>query len=244
MTKFMSIIFVSAMALTAHAADQTDAKYYQLSKVKVTDVTAQYAQKGHMAQAGLLESCDPAKKKIVTMTSDSPVDVNPLDTIGVIVDQVINIGKKIWAILDAGRPVVNITTYTANALPQGLTCWADLTGWNIPQSKVYRVTYENGFGADVVDFAYRVTYTAGGSLNGKGKYLTNATIMPADVAVSWGFTLNAQAEVPSVFNTGSKEDPVAGMQMLMKWQVKTVIDDVQQAESFYVGGDNTLKHME
>jgi hypothetical protein len=69
-------------------------------------------------------------------------------------------------------------------------------------------------------------------------------MMPADVKVSWGFNLNAQAEVPSVFNTGTKEAPVAGMQMLMKWQVKTVVNDLQQAESFYIGGDNTLKHLE
>ncbi|MBC7370000.1 MAG: hypothetical protein H7326_00440, partial [Bdellovibrionaceae bacterium] len=164
--------------------------------------------------------------------------------IEVTVDRIINIGKKIWGIMDAGRPVINVASYTANALPMGLTCWSDLAGWNVPESKVYRVTYENGFGADVVRFAYRVTYTAGGNLKGVGKYLTNATIAPADVHVSWGFNLNATGEVPSVFNTGTKEQPVAGMQMLMKWQVKSVVTELQNTEMFYVGGNNTLKHLE
>jgi hypothetical protein len=97
---------------------------------------------------------------------------------------------------------------------------------------------------NVVDFAYRVVFTAGGSLNGQGKYITNATIMPADMNVSWGFTFNANAEVPSVFNTGSSGQPVAGMQLLMKWSVDTVMSHIEQAETFYVGGDNTMKHLE
>lgn len=253
MTKILSLVFVSALALNAQAADQTqDAKYYQLTKVRVTDVTEQYAgQVREFAQAGLYENCNAQQKPTGNMV---PMDAvtNPvsgaldpiIDQIGVTIDKIVNLGQKVWNIIELGRPVVNVNSYTANALPAGVQCWSDLTGWQIPQSKVYRVQYENGFGMNVVDFAYRVTFTAGGSLNGQGKYITNATIMPANMNVSWGFNFNASAEVPSVFNTGTKESPVAGMQLLMKWNIKTVMNDVQQAETFYVGGDNTLKHME
>ncbi len=245
MSKFVSIILLSIAAFTAHASDNVDPKYFQLTKVRVFDVSSQYeAQSQNLAQAGLLESCDSSQKTLVGVTSDQTSNADPLSAIEVVVDRIINIGKKLWAILDAGRPVVNIKTYTANALPQGLTCWSDLTGWNVPKSKVYKVAYENAYGAEVVTFAYRVSFTAGGSLNGQGKYLTNATIMPADIDVSWGFSLDAQAEVPSVFNTGTKEAPVAGMQMLMKWQVKSVMSHLEQAETFYVGGNNLLKHLE
>lgn len=245
MSKFVSMIILSLAAFTAHASDKVDSKYFELTKVRVFDVSSHYeSQSQNLAQAGLLESCDSAQKSLVAVTSDQKLDTDPLSVIEVVVDRIINIGKKLWAILDAGRPVVNVKTYTANALPQGLTCWSDLTGWNVPKSKVYKVVYENAYGADVVTFAYRVSFTAGGSLNGQGKYITNATIMPADIDVSWGFSLDAQAEVPSVFNTGTKESPVAGMQMLMKWQVKSVMSDLQQAETFYVGGNNVLKHLE
>jgi len=248
MTKILSLVFVSALALNAQAADK-DAKYYQLTKVKVTDVTEQYAAQSHqLAQVGLYEDCNPSQKpnsvKPFDSTTEPGIGLDPLDQVNIIIDKIVNIGKKVWGLIETGRPVVNVTTYTANALPAGLQCWSDLAGWQIPQSKVYRVQYENGFGANVVDFAYRVTFTAGGSLNGQGKYITNATIAPADLNVSWGFNLTANAEVPSVFNTGTKEAPVAGMQMLMKWNIKTVVSHVEQAETFYVGGDNVMKHLE
>jgi hypothetical protein len=247
MTKFALMIVASAFAFNAFAevTNTTDNRYFQLSKVKTEDVTAQYANQASIqAQAGLVENCSQAQKPLVSITTDAAGDVNPLDVIEVTVDRIINIGKKLWAILEAGRPAVNVQSYTANALPQGLTCWSDLAGWNVPESKVYKVTYKNGFGVDVVTFSYRVTYTAGGNLNGVGKYLTNATIQPADLHVGWGFNLNAQAEVPSVFNTGTKEQPVAGMQMLMKWKVDSVVSNNQSTETFYVGGDNTMKHLE
>jgi hypothetical protein len=246
MKKLAFVILASAVAFNAQAANQTDSKYFQLTKVKITDVTEKYnKQPNLLAQAGLVENCQQSEKPLVALTTDDTGGiVNPLDAVEVIVDRIINIGKKVWAIMEAGRPVVNVKTYTANALPAGLTCWSDLTGWSVPQSKVYQVTYENGFGMDVVTFDYRVGFTAGGSLNGQGKYLTNATINPPKINVSWGFNLDAQAEVPSVFNTGTKEAPVAGMQMLMKWQVKSVVSHVEQAENFYIGGDNSLKHLE
>ena len=247
MTKILPLVFVSALALNAQAADK-DAKYYTLAKVKMTDVTEQYAAKNHqLAQAGLYEDCNAnqAPNNVKPFDNTVPgISLDPIDQANIILDKIVNLGKKVWALVETGRPVVNITTYTANALPAGLQCWSDLAGWQIPQSKVYRVQYENAYGMNVVDFAYRVTFTAGGNLNGHGKFLTNATIAPADLNVSWGFNITANAEVPSVFNMGTKEDPVAGMQMLMKWNIKTVMSHVEQAETFYVGGDNTMKHLE
>lgn len=171
-------------------------------------------------------------------------DAISLDEANIFLDVIINMGQKIWNIVEAGRPVVNIRTDMANALPQGLFCWAHLSGWTPTQSKVYRVTYENLYGIEVVDFAFRVVYTTGGNLNGKGKYITNTTVIPAMLNVAWGYTFNALTEVPTVFNSGTKEDPVAGMQLNIKWQINTVLLHNEQTEVFYVGGDGALKHLE
>lgn len=224
----------------ASSAFATDKAYYEIKNVKVTDVTEEYARAGllNVSPTGLNQDCDAADKKI---NIENPTD--PLKDIEVIVDQIINIGKKIFAIVEAGRPVVNLKIDNANALPKGLTCWSDLAGWNAPQSKVYNVRYQNGFGMNVVDFTYRVLYTAGGSFNGVGKYITNATFQPANVSVAWGFNFNANASIPSVFNTGSKNDPVAGMQMNMEWKVTNVISHEQGAESFYVNGENKMEKL-
>src|SRR5437868_4854693 len=141
MTKILSLVFVTALAINAQAADKNDAKYFELTKVKMTDVTEQYSQNRNFAQAGLYEDCNTAQSSnnMVPLDATSPglgLALDPIDQASIIVDKIINLGKKVWAIVETGRPVVSVQTVTANALPQGLTCWSDLTGWQIPQSKV------------------------------------------------------------------------------------------------------------
>ncbi|UXR65147.1 hypothetical protein EZJ49_02655 [Bdellovibrio bacteriovorus] len=236
-----------AAALTlgmASSAFATDKAYFEIKKVTVRDVTEQYPQMDTFAKGanGLSQDCNSQRPLRVKFAGENEIanEVNPLNAIELIVDQIINIGKKIFAVINAGKSVVNLKMDTANALPAGLTCWSDLHGWNIPQSKVYNVVYENGFGMAVVDFSYRVTYTAGGSADGVGKYITNATFMPANLSVAWGFNFDATAVIPSVFNTGSKRDPVAGMQMNMEWKATSPMAYEQATESYFVSGENKL----
>ena len=188
------------------------------------------------------EDCD---NRSTLMSAEDPVNpIEAIDMADVILDKIINLGKKMWAVVELGRPVVNVKTDTANALPQGLFCWSDLDGWSPTQSKTYQITYENWYGQKVVDFAFRVLYTTGGSYKGRGRYITNTTIIPAVVDVMWGYTFSAETEVPTVINAGTKEDPVAGMHLNMKWSVKTVMKTDIRTESFYVGGDGSFKHLD
>lgn len=155
----------------------------------------------------------------------------------VVLDRVINIGKKVWAIIEANRPVVNIQTDSANALPEGARAWQNLSGWSAPQSRVYRVTYKNLFGVTVVGFSYRVLFTPGGNVNGKGRYLTQVAILPAALDVAWGYSFDMNAAVPSVTNAGSAENPVGAAQLLLSWKVSTPLKHSQNTQSFYVQGD-------
>lgn len=236
-----------AFALTtglATSALAMDKAYFQIKDVVVTEVTDQYPTMQPMAQAGLAEDCSTQRPLKILRTGDQLMSANPLDVIELVVDQVINIGKKMFAVVQEGRSVVNVNLDTANALPKGLTCWSDLSGWNVPQSKVYNVQYVNGFDIVVVDFSYRVTFTAGGSADGVGQYITNATIMPANLSVAWGFNFDANAAIPSVFNTGSKQEPVAGMQMNMAWKVTNAFSHEQATETFFLSGDNMMKKLD
>ena len=237
------VVLALTVGMTS-SAFAVDKAYFQIKNVKVTDVTEQYSQAPVLAAMnGLNQDCNAFGMSPMGQKGQVANDPNPLNAVELILDQIINIGKKIFNVINNGRPVVNIKLDTANALPKGLTCWSDLANWNIPQSKVYNVQYENGFGMTVVDFSYRVTYTAGGSADGVGKYITNATFMPANVSVAWGFQFDANAAIPSVFNTGSKNNPVAGMQMNMEWKVTSPVSYEQGTETYFVSGENKLVEM-
>ncbi len=216
------------------------AKYYQFGRPVIQEVTS-----GPLADyqplATDFAACNASQAGVL---GDALDPLNPIDRAHIWLDKIINIGKKAWSVVELGRPVVNIAIDSANALPQGIGCWNHLTGWSVPQSKTYKVSYVNGFNSEVVSFAFRVIYTAGGSFNGAGRYISNATVVPAQLNVAWGYTFNATTVVPNVFNSGTLEQPIAGMQLNLNWSVDTVVKHVQQAESFYIGGDGAFKRME
>lgn len=152
-------------------------------------------------------------------------------------DEVVALGEKVWKIVEAGKPVVTVQTPEASALPRGLACWADLSGWQAPQTKAYEVVYKNGFGMDVVKFRFRLQFTAGGGHDGIGKYLANVTVMPAELNVMWGYTFDAQVEVEQAINVGSSQNPIAGLELNLKWDVKTVVQESVNSFHFFVQGD-------
>jgi len=243
----MKILILAAVLGVTTVAQAADDRHYQIKKVYVRQV--QDTQKSLVARQAIdnftqgCEAAQPGDPNIGPINPNIPGPQNPIDIIDVIVDKIINIGKKIWAIVDAGRPVVNIKVDTANALPAGVRCWDELEGWNAPQSHLYQVDYENGFGSIVVSYGFRVSFISGGSYKGKGQYITLASVTPANVDVSWGFKLDAVATVPMVFNQGSKQDPLAGMQLVMDWKVESPLTQIRRAENFFVNGKGQFQKL-
>ena len=228
----LSLVAGSAFASSALVGTSSDS-YFQIGSVTVqeakTDISALNLDLTNMSDC--------------TQAAPLADETGVLDDVGVSLDKIINIGKKVWDIVAKGKPVVSLKTDVAHALPAGVTCWRDLTNWSMPQAKTYEVSYKNVYGFEVVHFSYRVVYTSGGSFKNTGKYLTQATIMPANVYVAWGFQLDALAEVPLVMNMGSVESPVAGMQLDMKWKVTSPLAESQMTESYAISGDGTFKSL-
>ena len=243
---FGALLVLATGLLAAKANAAVDPRQYEIKRIVIKEIHDVDHNK-FMADKidNFTEGCKAQNSTNTTpppiSNNDNPID--PIDAIDVIIDKIINIGKKIWAIVDAGRPVVNVKVDTANALPAGVHCWDELENWQAPTSKLYQVVYENGFGASVVTYAFRVSFISGGSYHGQGKYITLATVQPANIEVSWGFRFDAVATVPMVFNQGTKTDPLAGMQLAMNWKVSSPLQEIQRAENFFVNGQGVLQKL-
>lgn len=245
----MKKVFVAAMlvAVATPAFAEPVNPYYDIKKVEFIEIddkesVVDYNNIGNFADCNSNGNVNTNPQPGPLTPGLDPND--PLAIIEIFVDRIINIGKKIWAVVEAGRPRVNLKTDVAHALPKGLFCWTDLNGWQMPKSKTYAVKYTNGFGASVVDFSFRVVYTHGGSYKGAGSFITNAAVMPVKVNVAWGYTFNANAEVPIVFNRGTAEDPLAGMQLNINWNVQTAVKYSEQTEMFAIGGDGAFQQLQ
>ena len=165
----------------------------------------------------------------------SPIN-STLDSAELIVDKVINIGQKIWNVVEKGKPVANYSSASANALPENATRWNQLENWNNPKSKVFSVVYKNAYGIEVIRFTYRIMLLYGGSAGGVGKYIGYANVEPLEMTTAYMYTFNAKAEVKAVYNMGTKQNPLAGMILNINWTVETVLKKSTMTYTYTLDG--------
>jgi hypothetical protein len=159
-------------------------------------------------------------------------------------NDIVAFGEKLWKLVEAGRPVVSFRTPLVHALPSNIRCWADLVGWHAPKSSLWEIRYRNGFGAEVVKFRYRLVYSYGGGQDGQGRYLANVTVVPAELNVAWGFKFDAEVNVGRAINTGTRQNPLAGLQIQVRWNIKSVVKEGIQTENYFVQGDGSLQRLQ
>lgn len=176
------------------------------------------------------------------------VPANPIDEIAMYVDGLIALGKKIWPIIEAGRPVINTNGLipSLSVLPQidgsnDKTPLYDMAGWSIPKAKSYRVSYKNLFRSEVIGFTYTVYFQYNGSYKGNGKYLTSLKVQASEVYAAWGFDFDAVSELISVANVGTDADPVASAIIQISFKAKGKLNESRNAQSFYVDGNGVMQ---
>jgi hypothetical protein len=224
--KMMSVLMMLGLMSSLMAAEvfqegpaeANDPRYFEISDVKIEETDKEYFS--------ATESFDLGK---IVMAAD----------------QLIALGKKVWTIVEAGKPVVNSDfAPSVSVLPQSKNpnaAFYDMENWSSPRTKSYKVTYTNGFGMNVVVFEYGVVYQYGGQLDGKGKYLTAVDLVPMNVEVAWGYSFDAKSTLVNISNVGSKDSPVAAARLKLSYTVSTVLKSSQTSVGFYVQGDGQFQ---
>lgn len=221
-------------------ASALDRKKYQIGKVETREVagTPLSLQRFYLGSAVVGSSLCQTSNRVLSAMDAVPSDLDSADQS---LDKIINMGKKVWVVIEAGKPVVNLDSDIATALPAASGgCWLDLEGWREPVSKTYEVSLHNLYGMEVIRFVYRVVFLPGGSFNGVGRYIGYAAMEPVDLRVPWLFKFRAKASVPTVYNMGKKSNPLAAMYMTVEWFVDTPIQHRQGSKAFTLTGYGTL----
>lgn len=149
----------------------------------------------------------------------------------------ITIGKKVWEIISANKPVANVTTNRITILPKDQPHWQDMERWKGPMAKSFEVVAKNGFGQTVIRQVYTIIFNYGGQYNGKGSFIANATIVPSVTEVSWGgFRLDADVQLGDVVNTGLASDPVPAIDLQVHWKMGSVVKHIEGREIYVVNG--------
>lgn len=237
----LSLAFLSfALPAAARCADSHGGKHPPFSPKEISAA----------AQDPRAFTIDETTVEIVKLgPAPSPAAVPPPDVGGgdviPILNSIINIGSKLWQIVVDNKPIVDVKTQYATALPEGVKSWASMEGWLRPQGTIYQLSAKNAYGGTVINLRYQVLRTAGGSYKGVGKYLTAVTVEPLLVEVAWGYKFTMEASVPdtSIVNVGTSENPVAAMIAHLAWRISTPIVDSSGKGIYYLQGDGAYQEI-
>lgn len=154
--------------------------------------------------------------------------------------ELIALGKEIYQIIKAGKPVVTVNTEPVEVLPRdkdGQTITAfELSGWKKPLVKKYRVKTKNYLGMAPASFDFMLIYSYGGAHEGKGAYITGAQVKPTAINVKWGYSLDVDFKVQSILNQGSTGNPIAGAVLMLDYKISTVLQESRNNKTFYING--------
>lgn len=159
------------------------------------------------------------------------------------IDTIVNVGKLVWKIVEAGKPVLNTRLDFATALPAGASP-VDMENWQNPVAHKYCAKYNNMFNAEVVKYCFTVTAIWGGSYDGKGQYLAEVKVFPNEIDVSWGYSFSSEVAQVTTCNAGSREAPVAALTLQHKWSVTTPLKTNAMSQMFYVRGDGSITNVQ
>ncbi len=155
----------------------------------------------------------------------------------------IALGKKAWDVVVANKPVVNVSTTRISVLPNDKSAWGQMSGWQRPYARSFSYVATNLLGLDVVKQTYTLTYNYGGQLNGKGAFLANATIIPSDINVMWGYELDTNVQVGQIVNIGTVENPIPGVEFQLKRTVKTILREETSTDCYFIQGNGAMKQI-
>lgn len=156
----------------------------------------------------------------------------------IILDQIINIGEKIWDLVELGKPKVSVGFRYAHAMPEGIRTPNQLDNFTDMKFKSHRLTYQNLLGVKVFDITYTTVHQHGGSLVGQGQYLGNVTVLPSNLSVAWGYNVSVDVQEVGVFNMGTQEAPIAGLLLQMSTNVSTALKTEMTNTLFSFRGDS------
>jgi hypothetical protein len=157
----------------------------------------------------------------------------------------IALGEAWYELVKKGKPS-NVTEYAAiSVVPRDQNKEYidpfELEGFSVPVERNFTTKITNGAGKEVVRFDYTVIYSFGGSYRGAGRYLTNVMIVPKNIKTTFGWDFNATMKLNGIMNHGSKEQPVAGAMVAIKYQMSSWSVSFERNDVIHVTGNGELK---
>jgi hypothetical protein len=154
-------------------------------------------------------------------------------------DEIVNVAKAAWEVIKDGQPSTEITSSTANAVPQ-VGDWQSVEGARGPMWVRRQWQREAAWPADnyvVADFTFVLKWDYGATYHGGGAYIPNLWIEVPEVDCFWGQHLDIRLTVHNPTNAGSREAPLARLPVTIAGSATNWLRDLHVEWGFVVYGD-------
>jgi hypothetical protein len=156
--------------------------------------------------------------------------------------QAVGVVAQVWQIVQENKPTVAVDTHVATALPVGAdNDWRKLTGWQSERVSQFTTTIHSAYGTKAIELTYEVRLLFGGGINGHGRYVASARVVPTTIRVKWGYDLNVKVSVASVYNAGTAADPVGAINLDVQYTYGTVFTNRTQTSTYLLRGDGLIQ---
>jgi hypothetical protein len=151
----------------------------------------------------------------------------------------IAVGKLAWDIVSSNKPNAEVEQHFFSVVPRG-AAKDPLSLENFSDLQVSKFTSVNkgAFGMHTWSVDWNLVHQWGGTYKGQGQFLTGVGIVPEEVWVNFGNTLNMKANVISVTNAGTAEDPVAKALIKISNSVSWIGGFKETSQVFEIRGDS------
>jgi hypothetical protein len=248
MFKRLALLAVVLTTVNAQANDKAELeKYLTISSVTATVETT--TDKGTFTS--VLEEEVSEGLRLADLqglpSENGTVDKANIGEVIQIANDLIALGERVYEIVKKGKPVLNMDYAPMSILPKDGTGRAvdmfETENWSRPVAAKVRMAFKNGFGSEVVTFNYTIVYSHSGSYEGRGAYLTALQVIPSNVNVSWGFSLNVAMKLVGLQNHGSRANPVAGAVIGVNYRVESVLKTIETTDTYHVTGRGALTQL-
>lgn len=247
MIKRLALLGLVLGTVNAQASQEDLNKYLTIASVETTVETT--TEKGVSTSVMEQEVGDGIQLADLQGIPNLDGSINKA-TIGEVIqiaNDIIALGERIYEIVKKGKPVLNMDYAPMSVLPKDGAGRAvdvmDTEGWSMPVARKVKMAYKNIYGATVVSFDYTIVYSHSGSYEGRGAYLTALQVVPANVNVSWGFSLNVNMKLVGLQNHGSRANPVAGAVIGVNYRAESVLKTIETTDTYHVSGRGGLTQL-
>lgn len=226
--------------------------YVSLAVLLLTNAVFAKSKVSPENQIASITTIEIFNKSAFTIDQDPPTEprrdyVEDTRKVISVAKDIIALGEAVYELVRKGKPS-NTTEYAPiSVVPKDPTTkeYIDpfmLEGFSIPEEKSYSAVIKNGLGKEVVRFDYTLIYSYGGSYNGTGKYLTNVIIVPKSVKTTHGWDFTATMKLSGIMNHGTKDDPIAGVMVTMKYQMNSWSSAFERNDTIHISGRGEVKN--